>query len=155
MKKTIPLVTSQAMEILKEYAWPGNVRELSHIIERILILEDTDVIRASDLPSFITQRQGEFQMFSEEPMSLEELEKKYAGNPDIRFLKVDTQLHHSFAMENQIYAIPCVLIFFNGEPAKYEVDDQRSGEKKILNRLIGLRPIEHYENVISFFFSDK
>jgi thioredoxin 1 len=86
---------------------------------------------------------------------LEELEKKYAGNPDIRFLKVDTQLHHSFAMENQIYAIPCVLIFFNGEPAKYEVDDQRSGEKKILNRLIGLRPIEHYENVISFFFSDK
>ena len=77
MKKTIPLVTSQAMEILKEYAWPGNVRELSHIIERILILEDTDVIRASDLPSFITQRQGEFQMFSEEPMSLEELEKKY------------------------------------------------------------------------------
>jgi DNA-binding NtrC family response regulator len=77
MKKPIPLVTSQAMEILKDYAWPGNVRELSHIIERILILEDTDVIRASDLPSFITQRQGEFQMFSEEPMSLEELEKKY------------------------------------------------------------------------------
>jgi len=77
MKKPIPLVTSQAMEILKEYAWPGNVRELSHIIERILILEDTDVIRASDLPSFITQRQGEFQMFSEEPMSLEELERKY------------------------------------------------------------------------------
>ena len=77
MKKPIPLITSQAMEILKEYAWPGNVRELSHIIERILILEDTDVIRASDLPSFITQRQGEIQMFSEEPMSLEELEKRY------------------------------------------------------------------------------
>jgi len=77
MKKSIPLITSRAMEILKEYAWPGNVRELSHIIERILILEDTDVIRASDLPSFITQRQGEIQMFSEEPMSLEELEKRY------------------------------------------------------------------------------
>lgn len=77
MKKPVPLVTSQAMDILKEYAWPGNVRELYHIIERILILEDTDVIRASELPSFITQRQGEFQMFSEEPMSLEELEAKY------------------------------------------------------------------------------
>ena len=86
---------------------------------------------------------------------LEELEKKYASNPDIKFLKVDTQLHRRFAMENEIYAIPCVLIFFDGEPAKYEVDDQRSGERKVLNRLIGLRPIEHYENVISFFFSDK
>jgi len=46
-------------------------------MERILILEDTDVIRAANLPTFITQRQGELQMFSEEPLSLEELEKKY------------------------------------------------------------------------------
>ena len=57
--------------------WPGNVRELEHTIERVLILEDTDVIRAVDLPSFISQRQGEFQMFSEEPLTLQELEKKY------------------------------------------------------------------------------
>jgi DNA-binding NtrC family response regulator len=42
-----------------------------------LILEDTDVIRPRDLPSFITQRQGEFQMFSEELFSLEQLEEKY------------------------------------------------------------------------------
>ena len=36
-----------------------------------------DVICARDLPSFMTQRQDEFQVFSEEPSSLEELEKKY------------------------------------------------------------------------------
>ncbi|MCP4681470.1 MAG: sigma-54-dependent Fis family transcriptional regulator, partial [Desulfobacterales bacterium] len=77
MKKPIPEVSPDALEILKEYTWPGNVRELEHTIERILILEDTDVIRARDLPSFISQRQGEFQMFSEEPFSLEELEKRY------------------------------------------------------------------------------
>jgi len=77
MKRSIPEVSNEAMEILTDYAWPGNVRELEHTIERILILEDTDNIRATDLPSFITQRQGEFQMFSEEPLSLEELEKKY------------------------------------------------------------------------------
>ncbi|MCJ7680531.1 MAG: sigma-54-dependent Fis family transcriptional regulator, partial [Candidatus Aminicenantes bacterium] len=67
----------EAMGVLKEYAWPGNVRELEHTMERILILEDTDVIRIRNLPSFITQRQGELQMFSEEPLSLEELENKY------------------------------------------------------------------------------
>lgn len=81
MKRPVPEILSEPMEILKEYAWPGNVRELEHTIERILILEDTDVIRAGDLPSFITQRQGELQMFSEEPLSLEELEKRY-----IRFI---------------------------------------------------------------------
>ncbi|MFC1824408.1 hypothetical protein ACFL9T_16995 [Thermodesulfobacteriota bacterium] len=51
---------------MKDYLWPGNVRELEHTIERILILEDTDTVRARDLPSFITQRQGEYQMFSGE-----------------------------------------------------------------------------------------
>jgi two-component system response regulator AtoC len=77
MEKPLPEISPEAMEILMEYAWPGNVRELEHTIERILILEDTDTIRPIDLPSFISQRQGEFQMFSEDPFSLEELEKKY------------------------------------------------------------------------------
>lgn len=77
INRPVPEVSSEAMEILKNYFWPGNVRELEHTIERILILEEPDVIRARDLPSFITQRQGEFQMFSEELLSLEEVEKKY------------------------------------------------------------------------------
>ncbi|MBW2609079.1 MAG: sigma-54-dependent Fis family transcriptional regulator [Deltaproteobacteria bacterium] len=77
IKKPVPEISSEALEILKDYAWPGNVRELEHTIERILIMEDTDVIRARDLPAFISQRQGEFQMFSEEPFTLQELEKKY------------------------------------------------------------------------------
>jgi DNA-binding NtrC family response regulator len=77
IKRPAPEVSHEAMEILKDYSWPGNVRELEHIIERILILEDTDVIRTRDLPSFISQRQGDFQMFSEEPFSLEELERRY------------------------------------------------------------------------------
>ncbi|VBB44094.1 Acetoacetate metabolism regulatory protein AtoC [uncultured Desulfatiglans sp.] len=77
LKRALPEVSAEAMEILQEYAWPGNVRELEHTIERVLILEDTPVIRARDLPAFISQRQGEFQMFSEEPFTLEELEKKY------------------------------------------------------------------------------
>lgn len=77
LKKLIPQISQEAMEVLQDYAWPGNIRELEHTIERVLILEDTDLIRPRDLPSFITQRQGEFQMFSEELFSLEDLEKKY------------------------------------------------------------------------------
>ena len=77
IKKPVPEVSPEAMEILQDYAWPGNVRELEHTIERILIFEDSDVIRARDLPSFVTERQGEFKMFSEDPLSLKELEKIY------------------------------------------------------------------------------
>ena len=86
---------------------------------------------------------------------LEELDEKYADNPDIEFLKVNTQEHVQFAMDNEIHAIPCVLIYFDGEPAKYNVENPRTGETKTVDRLIGLRPAEHYEAVISFFFGDK
>lgn len=82
---------------------------------------------------------------------LEELEEKYAKNIDVKFLKVNTEEHRQFAMDHQIHAIPCVLMFFDGEPAKYEISHQKTGETKIIDRLIGLRPAEHYEEVISNF----
>jgi len=82
---------------------------------------------------------------------LEELEVKYANNSDVKFLKVNTQNYVQFAMDRNIHAIPCVLMFFDGEPAKYEVENPRTGERTETDRLIGLRPAEHYEDVISHF----
>jgi len=66
-----------ALDMLAAYHWPGNVRELEHTIERILILEDGDTILPEHLPAFITQRQGELQIFSEEGTTLEDLERRY------------------------------------------------------------------------------
>jgi two-component system, NtrC family, response regulator AtoC len=70
-------ISSRAMKMLSAYSWPGNVRELEHTMERIIILEDGDVILPEHLPSFISQRRGEFQVFSDEDHTLEELEKRY------------------------------------------------------------------------------
>jgi DNA-binding NtrC family response regulator len=70
-------VSDAAMKMLAAYSWPGNVRELEHTIERIVILEDGDVIQPEHLPSFISQRQSEFQVFSDGEHTLEELEKRY------------------------------------------------------------------------------
>jgi two-component system response regulator AtoC len=70
-------ISSRASKMLEDYSWPGNVRELEHTIERIVILEDGEIIQPEHLPSFISQRQGEFQVFSDEYYSLEELEKRY------------------------------------------------------------------------------
>jgi formate hydrogenlyase transcriptional activator len=40
--KPIRLVNKRAMECLQSYPWPGNVRELQNVIERSVILCDTD-----------------------------------------------------------------------------------------------------------------
>ncbi len=41
---------ASALEVLKARSWPGNVRELRNLIERVLIMTDTDPIEARDLP---------------------------------------------------------------------------------------------------------
>lgn len=80
--------------------------------------------------------------------TMEELDSKYSDNDDIGFVKVNTQNHRSFAAENNIVAIPCVLVYKDGKPASFEMDDPRMGAPIKTDRLIGLRPIEHYEKVI-------
>jgi two-component system response regulator AtoC len=76
-KREVKGVVAAAMKMLTLYAWPGNVRELEHTIERILILEDGDLIQPEHLPSFISGRQGDFQVFSDGELTLEELERRY------------------------------------------------------------------------------
>ena len=79
---------------------------------------------------------------------LEELDEKYKSNPDVGFLKVNTQDHREYAAKYNITAIPCVLIFIDGSPAQIEVPVPNSDETTTIDRLIGLRPPEHYESVI-------
>jgi transcriptional regulator with GAF, ATPase, and Fis domain len=52
VKKNIPQkqMSAAAIESLEQYDWPGNVRELENVIERLVILTDTDEIQLLDLP---------------------------------------------------------------------------------------------------------
>lgn len=43
-------LSSEATEVFRKYSWPGNVRELRNVIERSLILEDSDQITTEYLP---------------------------------------------------------------------------------------------------------
>ncbi len=49
-RKKVTGITDEAMKRLMEYDWPGNVRELENMIERMVILTDSEVIDVSDLP---------------------------------------------------------------------------------------------------------
>ena len=43
-------LTPDALRALRAYRWPGNVRELENVIERALVLADTDDLGVADLP---------------------------------------------------------------------------------------------------------
>ena len=43
-------VSPAAAELLVRYDWPGNVRELRHVVERALVLSESEAIGLGDLP---------------------------------------------------------------------------------------------------------
>ncbi|MBU2489507.1 MAG: sigma-54 dependent transcriptional regulator [Proteobacteria bacterium] len=75
-----PQVSSGAMEILETYPWQGNVRELENTIERVLILEDSDVILPEHLPQEIRQNTREFTPFHDKLVCLKDLECQYIAH---------------------------------------------------------------------------
>jgi DNA-binding NtrC family response regulator len=46
-------VSPKALNLLVEYDWPGNVRELESVIERALLLAESDEIQPADLPAAV------------------------------------------------------------------------------------------------------
>ena len=51
--KNINEVDPKALNLMENYQYPGNIRELENLIERIVVLDKKDVIKASDLPAYI------------------------------------------------------------------------------------------------------
>jgi DNA-binding NtrC family response regulator len=55
-KKNVTAISPEVEKLLMDYPWYGNARELRNIIERVCILEDTDIICPEHLPSEIVTR---------------------------------------------------------------------------------------------------
>ena len=50
LRKLVRGLTPEVEETFRQYPWPGNVRELRNVIERVMILEDGELITATYLP---------------------------------------------------------------------------------------------------------
>ncbi len=48
--KNIKTISREALDALKQHEWRGNVRELKNVIERAVIMEDTNQLQLSSLP---------------------------------------------------------------------------------------------------------
>lgn len=81
-KKKIKGFSPEAEGLMINYHWPGNVRELKNLVERFVVLEDTEVIQPEHLPKWITDQsiapsralRDRF-ILPETGISLEDLEK--------------------------------------------------------------------------------
>ncbi|HVO81619.1 MAG TPA: sigma-54 dependent transcriptional regulator [Terriglobales bacterium] len=51
--KRLPQFSDQALHVLRNYHWPGNVRELENVMQRLVVMTDTDTIEVADLPSLM------------------------------------------------------------------------------------------------------
>lgn len=51
-------LASGVRKLLSQYAWPGNVRELAHLIERLVVTVEDEIITVDHLPASIYETQG-------------------------------------------------------------------------------------------------
>ena len=54
LKRKISSLSPEVATAFRRYSWPGNVRELRNVIERALILEDSDRVTMAYLPRSLT-----------------------------------------------------------------------------------------------------
>lgn len=54
LKRKVTSLSPEVAAAFRRYAWPGNVRELRNVIERALILEDSDQVTMAYLPRSVT-----------------------------------------------------------------------------------------------------
>jgi len=81
-KTMISGFSADAEKLMVSYRWPGNIRELRNVIERLVVLESTDVIMPEHLPKEIARQMAaeaplsdEF-ILPEQGINLDDLEKK-------------------------------------------------------------------------------
>ncbi len=55
--KKITCISDEYLDVLKKHSWKGNIRELRNIIERSVILEDSNVLSIDSLPFDLQQAQ--------------------------------------------------------------------------------------------------
>lgn len=87
-RKSVRQLSREVLKRLQKYAFPGNVRELQHMIERAVIMSESDSLDNQYFTFSLNNKKTEHSQISLDEFNLEELEKavihkvikKYDGN---------------------------------------------------------------------------
>ena len=81
MNKAVNGIDNTVAEKLLAYPWPGNVRELRNVVERAMVLTNSDRIMVDDLPEKVRAHRGrQIVLNAEDPaglLRLEQVEQTY------------------------------------------------------------------------------
>ncbi|NMM49462.1 sigma-54-dependent transcriptional regulator [Marinigracilibium pacificum] len=85
-RKPVQRVSANAMKKLKAYQWPGNIRELQHVVERSVIMCDSEVLEEDNF--LLSTQKSDEPILGEDVFNLDEVEKqvvqkainKHSGN---------------------------------------------------------------------------
>jgi DNA-binding NtrC family response regulator len=67
-------LSTETIRILTEYSWPGNIRELRSIINKAMIMAESNIITPDDLPTHINSNT---RILAQRPQSLDDVEKEH------------------------------------------------------------------------------
>lgn len=66
-------ISEEAVQALRDYDWPGNIRELGNMVERLMIMSNSDSINTGDLPDHIRTPTSQFALKMDNGMTMKEL----------------------------------------------------------------------------------
>lgn len=102
-KKSTPVLSPSAQEILLKYPWPGNVRELSNVIEASVLLSEGTTLNAEDIQGISDNRSSLDSSINPlekaEKVALMETLNKFGGN------RVKTAEFLAMSPRNLIYKL--------------------------------------------------
>jgi DNA-binding NtrC family response regulator len=75
--KSVRNIDESAQKILMDYDWPGNVRELQNIIERAILITESNFITPEHLPEGLTSSTSFLSESIEKTLSIEEYTKEF------------------------------------------------------------------------------
>ncbi|MEN8212469.1 MAG: sigma 54-interacting transcriptional regulator, partial [Thermodesulfobacteriota bacterium] len=78
LEKKMPLLSQQAYEKLNNHAWPGNIRELKNVVERAVILCDTQTIDVDGIVFSHEMGQNTLPLKNIQPSTNQPLKKQVA-----------------------------------------------------------------------------
>lgn len=120
--KNMPVIQTEAMEMLVNYHWPGNVRELEHAVERLTIIIEGNEIMPSHISSALFR--AEVNMGSSIPKNIDEL----------NFLKKQIRESSTHEIEKMFVIEALRRNDWNISKAARDVSMQRSNFQALMKR---------------------